>query len=152
MKKGWYYPNTLSLRGAGYETDAQMVVVGLGELNSNNTTTQKITEDIEINEATITFDSYGNDKLTYAIVATDDIVYFTVKKVLVDEYGQLINISVGDVYNVLDTGMNYAWNGTEWDALGGEHKDLEAREMIEELYSKLAKIEKILGTEADKVE
>lgn len=25
----------------------------------------------------------------------------------------------GWVYNVEDTGMNYAWNGTEWDALGG---------------------------------
>lgn len=24
----------------------------------------------------------------------------------------------GDVYNVELTGMNYAWNGTEWDALG----------------------------------
>lgn len=24
----------------------------------------------------------------------------------------------GDVYNVEATGMNYAWNGTEWDALG----------------------------------
>ena len=26
--------------------------------------------------------------------------------------------TVGDVYNVELTGMNYAWNGTEWDALG----------------------------------
>jgi hypothetical protein len=25
---------------------------------------------------------------------------------------------VGDVYNCADTGMNFAWNGTEWDALG----------------------------------
>lgn len=24
----------------------------------------------------------------------------------------------GDVYNVEDTGMNYVWNGTQWDALG----------------------------------
>lgn len=24
----------------------------------------------------------------------------------------------GDVYDVQDTGMNYAWNGTTWDALG----------------------------------
>lgn len=24
----------------------------------------------------------------------------------------------GDVYNVETNGMNYAWNGTEWDALG----------------------------------
>lgn len=26
--------------------------------------------------------------------------------------------ALGDVYNVTDTGMNYAWNGTSWDALG----------------------------------
>ena len=26
--------------------------------------------------------------------------------------------ALGDVYNVTDTGMNYAWNGTQWDALG----------------------------------
>ena len=26
--------------------------------------------------------------------------------------------TVGDVYNVESSGMNYAWNGTEWDALG----------------------------------
>lgn len=28
------------------------------------------------------------------------------------------NNEVGNVYNVEDTGMNYAWNGSEWDSLG----------------------------------
>lgn len=28
------------------------------------------------------------------------------------------NRSIGDVYNINDTGMNYAWTGEEWDALG----------------------------------
>lgn len=28
------------------------------------------------------------------------------------------DLEVGWVYNVEDTGMNYAWTGTEWDALG----------------------------------
>jgi hypothetical protein len=28
------------------------------------------------------------------------------------------NPAIGDVYNAQDTGMNYAWNGTTWDALG----------------------------------
>ena len=37
----------------------------------------------------------------------------------------------GTVYNVLDTGMNYAWNGTEWDALGGEHRDIEAHHRLD---------------------
>ena len=26
---------------------------------------------------------------------------------------------IGDVYNLLDTGVNYAWTGTEWDSLAG---------------------------------
>mgnify|MGYP006988971592 CR=1 FL=1 len=26
--------------------------------------------------------------------------------------------TIGDVYDVQETGMNYAWNGTSWDALG----------------------------------
>lgn len=29
----------------------------------------------------------------------------------------LTNPTVGDVYNVLDSGSNYAWNGSEWDKL-----------------------------------
>ena len=28
--------------------------------------------------------------------------------------------TVGDVYNVTSTGMNYAWNGSQWDALGSD--------------------------------
>lgn len=29
------------------------------------------------------------------------------------------NAAIGDVYNVTATGENYAWNGTEWDDIGG---------------------------------
>ena len=29
------------------------------------------------------------------------------------------DLTVGDVYNVEDTGDNYAWDGTDWDKLGG---------------------------------
>ena len=28
------------------------------------------------------------------------------------------SIVAGDFYNVLDTGNNYAWDGTEWDFVG----------------------------------
>jgi hypothetical protein len=48
------------------------------------------------------------------------------------EYESIPN---GAVYNVLDTEMNYAWNGIEWDPLGGEHKDIEARTEIDLLKS-----------------
>ena len=29
------------------------------------------------------------------------------------------NLTAGDVYDVQESGMNYAWTGTEWDNLGG---------------------------------
>lgn len=40
----------------------------------------------------------------------------------VNTYSDLANIQnpeVWDVYNVVDSGMNYAWTGTDWDALWG---------------------------------
>lgn len=39
----------------------------------------------------------------------------------VDTYDELPSsgMSIGDTYNVVDTGENYAWNGTSWDCLTG---------------------------------
>ena len=42
----------------------------------------------------------------------------------------------GAVYNVNTDGMNYAWTGIDWDALGTSHIDSEARKDIEELNIK----------------
>ena len=57
----------------------------------------------------------------------------------------------GNVYNVLDGGMNYAWTGTDWDALGGEHKDLEAREQIEALTTTLQEQTSDIETALDSI-
>lgn len=46
--------------------------------------------------------------------------------------------TVGDVYNVTDTGMNYAWNGSQWDALGSDI-DLSNYVTNTELETELAK-------------
>ena len=50
------------------------------------------------------------------------------------------NLEVGDVYNVTDTGKNYAWNGTTWDELGGDidlERALKAKERaLQRLQSK----------------
>lgn len=45
----------------------------------------------------------------------------------------LVDVAEGDVYNVIEDGMNYAWTGTEWDTLGGEHIDTKARNDIDAL-------------------
>ena len=48
------------------------------------------------------------------------------------------NQVVGDVYNVTDTGKNFAWDGNAWDDLGGT-VDLTAYAKTSEVNSKLAK-------------
>lgn len=45
--------------------------------------------------------------------------------------------NVGDVYNVTDTGMNYAWNGEKWDELGAT-VDLSAYAKTEDVNAQLA--------------
>ena len=87
--------------------------------------------------------------ITYIMLGApaDDIEYSGTYKLgglyscYTDEYGLAVPIypSGGDVYNVLDTDVNYAWTGTDWDALGGEYKDLEAREQIAEISTELDK-------------
>lgn len=48
-----------------------------------------------------------------------DLVQFNDKDEKYDVIPVDSTLVPGNVYNVLDTGMNYAWTGTEWDALGG---------------------------------
>lgn len=56
-----------------------------------------------------------------------------------DKEGVLYDFSldVGDVYNLRYDDSNVAWTGEDWDFLGGEHKDLEARDEIEHLRREL---------------
>lgn len=51
--------------------------------------------------------------------------------------------AVGDVYNVTEDGMNYAWDGSAWDALGG---DLSKYYTKTEVDTKLGGYAKLNGT------
>jgi len=53
---------------------------------------------------------------------------------------------IGDVYNEASTGMNYAWTGNNWDPLGGEHKDLEARADIKNLQEQVGDFDSAIDT------
>lgn len=68
---------------------------------------------IKVDEKLVDPDSYDSYNGSYAT----------------EEFNSILPV-VGMVYNVRDTDINYAWTGTEWDALGGEHKDMEARAQI----------------------
>lgn len=53
--------------------------------------------------------------------------------------------TVGDVWNVEDTGMNYAWTGSAWDALGGS-VDLSGYMTTEQVNAALGnKVDKVSG-------
>lgn len=47
--------------------------------------------------------------------------------------------SIGDVRNVVDTGMNYVWTESGWDGLGAtvDHKDLATKEELNALQNKI---------------
>ena len=64
-----------------------------------------------------------------------DIVNVYRYKGSVDTYSNLPSgdLNSGDVYNVEDTGKNYAWTGSDWDDLGGsfefEEEEITAEEV-----------------------
>lgn len=62
------------------------------------------------------------------------------------------DLVIGDVYNVTDSGINYAWTGTIWDDIGGIEALATATNnglMTKEDFSKLANIE--VGAEANNI-
>lgn len=64
-----------------------------------------------------TAEQVGNS-ITTAVTAAVASVYTMKGSVANQAALPAENAKVGDVYNTTDTGMNYVWNGTEWDALG----------------------------------
>lgn len=93
-------------------------VKGIGDLISipnisiTDTGTKPIVGDITSSGHTITVTRIGLDDLGLASAYK--------YKGSKDKYSSLPTSGnvVGDVWNVTDTGMNYAWTGTAWDALG----------------------------------
>lgn len=64
----------------------------------------------------------------------------------VDTYNDLPNkdLTVGDVYNILDTGANYGWTGSVWDKLG-ENIDLSPYALKSELPTKVSELQNDAG-------
>lgn len=60
------------------------------------------------------------------VVTKEDMTNVYIYRGSVDNYAALNekedNAEAGDVYNVEDTNMNYAWTGTDWDPLGATFK------------------------------
>ena len=114
----------------GYsETYAKAIEINYDPANSNTvssisittyrTTPCSIDPDTQYNSAFMP--TLGYQPATKAYV--DQMVSWVyIYKGSVSTYTDLANIQnpeVWDVYNVVDSGMNYAWTGTAWDALWG---------------------------------
>jgi hypothetical protein len=93
-------------------------VKGIGDLitvpniSITDTGTKPIVGDITASGHTVTVTRIGLDDLGLASAYK--------YKGSKDKYSSLPTSgnTTGDVWNVTDTGMNYAWTGTAWDALG----------------------------------
>lgn len=80
--------------------------------------TLKINNKSLINDITLTADDVGSysreeidSKLSSAYKAKGSVSSRTALDTIPDK-------NVGDVYNTVETGMNYVWTGSEWDPLG----------------------------------
>ena len=134
LKKGYYVVNMGDIQRSGAASWINIDMGGYILQDVEMLSVIKIDEDTVISGATIAQHSGG-----YLNSATGTLVctFCKVDDKFIEESGDDYQLKsddympkVGDVYNIIKDGMNYAWTGTDWDALGGEHKDLEARWQI----------------------
>ena len=144
IKKGWYwYPDVdmgkISI--SDYDTNLIMDIHDVAGIYSV-TSAPEYLNDTSVTEIALILSAnyYGASEGEQEIIINGrSAVKGSLTKVMMDEYGNEVPVRVGDVYNILGTGMNVAWTGTEWDSLGGSGRDDEARADIENLEAELDK-------------
>jgi hypothetical protein len=131
LKGGLYYHPLEDFGDFEYNPCGYTVRNRLPQLEENATVVDGLyylENDIEIDTIELYYDYIG-----WTTFSIEEFIFdFNIVGVKTPD-AQTVYSVIGDVYNVLDTDMNYAWTGADWDSLGGEHKDLEAREQIDEL-------------------
>ena len=104
-----------------FESNGKTVKKATNDANGNNISTTYQTKSNLVTQWQATPDNqhYPSEALvkTYIDSKTSSVYRY---KGSVATYNDLPteNLQIGDVYDVKDTGMNYAWNGTSWDELG----------------------------------
>lgn len=104
-----------------FENDGKTSKKATNDANGNNIATTYQTKSNLVSEWQETTDNehYPSEKLVKTYVDSKISSVYRYKG-SVATYNDLPteNLQIGDVYDVKDTGMNYAWNGTSWDELG----------------------------------
>lgn len=116
--------NNQLTNGAGYQTAANVTaaITGYGYA-----TVTQLNSGLEAKQNTLTFDSTPTENSLNPV--TSGGIYAAFATAVTGTYrfkGSVATVNdlpssgntVCDVYNVQADGMNYAWNGTEWDAMG----------------------------------
>lgn len=104
-------------------TDMTPELIGAGSKKDINRINEELNQKINRSEITNVYKFKGS-VTTFDDLPTEDL-------------------TVGDVYNVLATDVNYAWSGTEWDSLGGSIEDQATKEQLDlkanksDVYTKL---------------
>ena len=116
--------NNQLTNGAGYQTAAN---VAAAITSYGYATTTQLTNGLAGKQNTLTFDTPPTEGSSNPV--TSGGIYSAFATAVTGTYkykGSVATVSdlpssgntTGDVYNVQADGMNYAWNGTAWDALG----------------------------------
>lgn len=118
--------NNQLTNGAGYqtETNVRATITGYGFA-----TTTQLTNGLAGKQNTLTFDTTPTEGSSNPV--TSGGIYSAFATAVTGAYKYKGSVAtqddlpssgntVGDVWNVQATGMNYAWNGTSWDPLGSD--------------------------------
>lgn len=138
----WVAPNwltehpTISVEGDGNDTatpafGATFTAVGAIEKDANGHVTKVTTRTVTVPNAAASSSAAGlmssadkskldafQEAANYALKSDVTSVYKYKGSVENEAALPKSDQTVGDVYDVKDTGMNYAWNGSAWDPLG----------------------------------
>lgn len=142
IKKGWYGYFSMNQSGILVEYSDFSLYICSNWVADGATMLEEVPEDVVIDEIDCFF-GYGSlENRTLSITGSGTLEISLIKTSYDGslEYppdkGDAENLSIGDVYNIFDTDENFAWTGTGWDALGGNHIDSEAREDIENIENR----------------
>jgi len=118
---------------AALKNEIQTVITALntkvdkidGKDLSANDFTSELKQKLEASLTSVSWDEVAGKP---EVALKRDLVSLYKYKGSVAAYGALpsTNLTVGDVYNVEDTEMNYAWTGTKWDQLGSSAIEITA--------------------------
>ena len=112
----------MTVDGAGHVsaaaavTKADITALGIPAQDTTYSVASSSANGLMSSEDKSKLDAFGAAD-TYAL-KTDLSNVYTYKGSVAAVAGLPSGATVGDVYNVEATGMNYAWTGSEWDALG----------------------------------